>query len=294
MHTPPSTRLHTSTTPYPHPRITIHWSSAPVRSRADDPPRLGASHTVAALYSVGCRSLPLPHRMGPALGRPVVRPRPRSRMAMPRVLVREGLRGPADQHGPHTRRRTQAAQVPRGRLRLAGRYRRADGALRLSPLGVGQRAAEQSDGLAEALEPIPELLQPPDGGALGGRTADVLRQPAEVRLLAGLVVVSCSRQVEPVEAEDGGGAVVAYEACVLRLVGFTLSLVGEDESIAEDVVAHGLHRLVALQELGRPAPRRPRELPEAQLLRRKAEGVGVGAQRLAAPRHDLENPHARL
>ena len=71
--------------------------------------------------------------MGPALARPVVRPRPRSRMAMPRVLVREGLRGPADQHGP----RGQAAQVPRGRLRLAGRYRRADGALRLSPLVAG-------------------------------------------------------------------------------------------------------------------------------------------------------------
>ena len=125
--------------------------------------------------------------MGPALARPVVRPRPRSRMAMPRVLVREGLRGPADQHGP----RTQAAQVPRGRLRLAGRYRRADGALRLSPLGLGQRAAELCDGLAEPLEAVPELLQPPDGGALGGRTADVLLQPAEVRLLAGLVVVTC-------------------------------------------------------------------------------------------------------
>ena len=75
--------------------------------------------------------------MGPALARPVVRPRPRSRMAMPRVLVREGLRGPADQHGPRTRRVVQAAQVPRGRLRLAGRYRRADGALRLSPLVAG-------------------------------------------------------------------------------------------------------------------------------------------------------------
>jgi len=71
-------------------------------------------------------------------------------------------------------------------------------------------------------------------------------------------------------------------------------LVGEDESVAKNAIANGLDKLVALNEFGRGPTRRPREPREAELLRRRAESVGVGLERLASLGHDFEHPHARV